>query len=203
MWGEMNVIKRRKPRERRVIKRHVNPKPAEALDPRQGGDPDGIVIPRCFRQDCFDVIFKFIRNGDSIADACKQPKMPSPRVVMTYLERDPKLINRFFEAVKLHLVSEIPKLTNILDGKTDGAKDDVSRARLMFEGRLKLLDRLMPDRFKKKIELEVGVTGELASVIRESQQQKKKLPPRPPGRAFQTEDFVPGVVRRIEEDEPV
>ena len=146
------------------------------------GEPSSrgeIVIPKQFRQDCLDVVCEYIREGRPIKDACAEDGMPSPTFIRKCLDRSTEFQDRYINSARTHCLSEAGNILLIADDVTE----ETSRSRLRIDTRLKMLEKLIPEVFKHKVEVQHTVFGELRQVIADSRTHIDK----PPG-----VDFIEG-----------
>ena len=129
-----------------------------ALVPLTGGE---IIIPKEYRQDALDHVCGQIAQGRNLKDICRAKGMPSQKVVQGWLQRNSEFRQRYLDAYKVHLTLEIPSILEI----ADSGGEDVKRDTLMINTRIKLLEKLAPDQFGNKVQVEVTAGAEMREYV--------------------------------------
>ena len=128
---------------------------SHAVMPLQEG---AVVIPRGIRQDCLDIICERISLGDMLTDIVHgQDDMPTLRQVARWLTVSADFRRRYIDALEIYTLTEVSKVIQIADGLDDLAHspeapfrpEDLKRARLRIDTRLKAAEKLLPSIFGK------------------------------------------------------
>jgi hypothetical protein len=130
--------------------------------------------------------------GENLASICDDELMPAPSLVRRWLNNDAGFKARYFDAMRVHALTEAHSLIAISDGEMQVVREyedrdtgeitlhfgteDVARSRLRVDTRLKLLSKLEPAVFGEKIEHDHNVVGELAQMMNEAMDRGHKLP---------------------------
>lgn len=148
-------------------------------------------MPLDYRADALDYLCERLSAGHAIAAVCDEPSMPSEALVRRWLNNDPGFKARYFDAMRVHALTEGQKILTIADGEEilshvttddDGTvtehfkTEDVQRSKLRVDARFKMLSKLEPQVFGEKIEHDHNVVGELAQMMNEAMNHGHKLP---------------------------
>ena len=121
-----------------------------------------IVVPSRYRQDALDVVCQGIIDGEkTLRDLCKPRNMPSVTMVKRWLATSPQFKEDYIDASRIKALMDAGEMVSIADND-DG---DVRRDKLRIDTRKWQAEKLLPDTFGSKVEVNLGLSGDLADLI--------------------------------------
>ena len=122
---------------------------------------DAVLVPRGCRADAPTYICDEVASGRSLKDICGELDVPAQPLVHRWLRQNEPFRQQYFDAYKTFLTLEIPNILEI----ADGAGEEVKRDTLKINTRIKLLEKLAPDQFGAKVQVEVNPLGQMMAFI--------------------------------------
>ena len=133
--------------------------------------------------------------GDSLAKICEDPRMPGKRTVFRWLA-DPRMVDfreMYYFSRRVAVEALVDEIIEIADnpagdweytydknGQINGIKPNneaIQRSRVRIDTRKWLAAKLVPRIYGDNTQVELGVTGDLAELLKQASNQNAGLPP--------------------------